>query len=118
LGRLLGDRLREIKVVSDRNDLQIGDQVVIGLGDTALLKASLVLYLMPLVLMFAMAALFSFAANTGGDLSSLVGAIIGLSAGLWLARRYGRGHDRDSLFHPRVLERTGRECPIADPERP
>jgi len=114
LGRLLGDRLREIRVVSDRKDLQVGDQVVIGLGDSVLLKASLVLYLMPLILMFGMAALFSFASQADGDISSVAGAILGLSAGLWLARRYGRRHNRDSLFHPRVLERTGHECPITD----
>ena len=114
LGRLLGDRLREIRVVSDRKDLQVGDQVVIGLGDSVLLKASLVLYLMPLILMFVTAALFSFASKADGDISSVAGAILGLSAGLWLARRYGRRHNRDSLFHPRVLERTGHECPITD----
>ena len=112
LGRLLGDRLREIKVVSDRMDLNVGDQVIIGLGDSVLLKSALVLYLMPLILMFAVAVLFSLISNAYEDLSSLVGAIVGLAIGLWLARGYGRRHHRDSLFHPRVLERTGRECPL------
>ena len=113
--RLLGDRLREIKTVSDRTDLQIGDQVVIGLGDSALLKAALIMYLMPLILMFVSAVVFSIASAGHGDLPALLGAVVGLATGLWLARSYGRRHNRDALFHPRVLERTGRECPIADP---
>ena len=111
LGRLLGDRLREIRVVNESLDLSPGDQVNIGIGDSVLVKAALVMYLLPLLLMLFGAGLFSFAWPTYADLSALAGAVAGLLTGLWLARRYGTSSGRAQTLHPRVLERTGHACP-------
>ncbi|MGI9264557.1 MAG: SoxR reducing system RseC family protein [Gammaproteobacteria bacterium] len=111
LGRLLGDRLREIRVINEKLDLEPGDQVVIGLADSVLVKAALVMYLVPLLLMVFGAATFSLAWPAVADASALVGAAAGLLTGLWLARRYGNRSGRSPIFHPSVLERTGFACP-------
>ncbi len=113
LGRLLGDRLREVRAVNESLSLEPGEQVVIGLGDSVLLRAASVMYLVPLLMMFGAAFLFSIIWSEFGDLAAVAGAVVGLFSGLWLARAYGRRHVSDPGFSPRVLERTGRDCPLA-----
>ena len=48
LGRLLGHRSKPVVIETDR-ELEPGDQLVLGLSETALVKASLTIYGLPLL---------------------------------------------------------------------
>jgi sigma-E factor negative regulatory protein RseC len=71
--------------VVDRLGVRVGDSVVIGIPDDALLKASFVVYFLPLLLMLALAV----AAGRlwpGVEVYSILSGLIGLLAGFALAR--------------------------------
>ncbi|MGD8977722.1 MAG: SoxR reducing system RseC family protein [Gammaproteobacteria bacterium] len=103
LGRLLGERLREVRVDTAGYRLAPGDRVSIGLSETALLQSSLVMYLVPLLTMLAAALIADLLAPLPWrELASVIAAVPGLLAGLALAREFGRRHGR-SGFGPRVV---------------
>ncbi len=102
LGKLLGDRLHKVRAAVGAVAVQPGDQVQIGLGEDAVLRAAAAVYLVPLV-----AALVSGAAAAamtgGGDLVAIAGAAAGLFLGLGWARRYGRRLAADAASQPVIL---------------
>ena len=103
LGRLLGERLREVRVDAAGYRLASGDRVRIGLSETALLQSSLVMYLVPLLTMLAAALVADrLVPLPWRELSSVAAAVPGLLAGLALARAFGRRRGR-TAFGPRVV---------------
>lgn len=60
---------------------QVGDWVVLGVADGAVLRAALYCYLLPLTMVFALAAV---GLAVAGEAGAIVGALAGLGLG-WLA---------------------------------
>jgi sigma-E factor negative regulatory protein RseC len=83
-------------------DVRQGEQVVIGIPDRVLVRASLLAYLVPLVGLVGAALM---AAGWGlGEGSRALAALAGLAAGLLLTRRLSLGmHAR---YRPSLLRRT------------
>lgn len=80
-----------------------GDEVVIGVPEGTFLLGSLLLYLLPLAGLLAGAALAA-AWWGGSDGPAVAGALAGLGAGLWGARRAAAR--RAGWVRPRVLRRA------------
>lgn len=107
VAKLFGERVNRLQVCDDIG-LEVGDAVMIGMADGALIRASLLAYLWPLVA-FMLAAVIAESAGAPEELSALVG-ILGLWAGLWVTGRLtGRAAGRER-YRPVVLRRT-------DPDR-
>ena len=104
LGRLLGERLREVRVETAGHSLATGDRVRIGLSETALLQSSLMMYLVPLLTMLA-AAIFArlVAPVVWSEAASVAAAVPGLFAGLVMARNFGRRRRGRAAFSPQVV---------------
>ncbi len=93
---------------------RLGERVVIGLEDSALVRASLAVYLMPLVWMLLGAIGGQLLANALGweqaDGAAAIGGVIGLLAGFAWLRRYAR-HSAGSHAHQpsllRLADSTG-----------
>jgi sigma-E factor negative regulatory protein RseC len=101
--RLLGDRLREVRVDRYGHRLRAGDHVQIGIAEVDLLKASLMMYLVPLLTMLIMAVIVTRVTPAGWqELGGVLGALAGLFAGLALARRFGQ-QQGTAGFGPRVI---------------
>lgn len=67
--------------------LRVGDAVVIGLEEAALLRASLLLYLLPILALVAGAlGGAALAGSDGGEWLGVAGGVSGFAAGLALAR--------------------------------
>lgn len=85
-----------------RNDLNLkeGDSVVVSLESQKLLIATVILYILPLLMLFA----FSFLGKSFyGEIGSIIGGITGLAAGLLIVRQ---GFAKDKLkkqFEPAIL---------------
>ena len=109
LGRLLGDRLREVQVRAGEYRLQRGDEVLIGVAERSLLASSVVMYLVPLLSMLAGALLVVWLLPASGDAGAIVGSAVGLLAGLAVARAYGRSRRADDRFGPRIIGRLSGE---------
>jgi sigma-E factor negative regulatory protein RseC len=65
-----------------------GDRVIVSVPSGAVLKAAVLSYLMPLLFVFAGAGIANH--FFGDDLAAVLGAVIGLAAGLVVLRQAGR----------------------------
>lgn len=104
LGGLLRNRLRLVRAVGDGRELRAGDRVVIGLAETALVKAAAAMYLLPLAGIVAGAVIAGRFSATG-EAGIIAGAAAGFGVTLWMVRRYGERRNADPSFHPRILGR-------------
>lgn len=92
--------------------LAVGERVVVGVDDKALIKASLTAYAMPLATALGAGGLAQWAA--GSDAITMAATAAGLAAGL-LAARLGAGHlSARGELAPRFLRRArpGESCHV------
>lgn len=106
LARLLKRRDAEVAVSGSLDGLRVGDVVVIGLAESALLRASLWVYLLPVLAMFALAALAQTVLALA-DSAVAAWGLAGLALGFWLTRRYAQAAP-ESEFRPQLLRRPSR----------
>lgn len=87
-----------------------GQRVIIGLQEQALVLASLIVYLLPLVCMLLFAIGLQVIAESrqwqGGELSSMLGALAGLVIGFFLVRVFSRRHQRDRSYQAVILRKA------------
>ena len=80
----------------------VGDWVTVGIPKTAVVKASLLVYLVPLI------AFITFAASahvlSGNDFISIIAGISGLIFGGLLVRLYSFQQRHNTDFQPRIIE--------------
>ncbi len=101
LGRLLGHRNKSLKVVNEQ-DLVPGDQIILGIQDGAYLNASLMIYGLPLLGLIAGGLIFQWVFGAS-DLSAMVGAAIGMSAGLISSNLMAK-YRFSALLKPTILQ--------------
>jgi sigma-E factor negative regulatory protein RseC len=106
-GRLFGSRRSGISTSNDLQ-VQVGDRVIIGVREDALLTSSVMAYLVPVLLICAGALLGSSlaASRAAGDLYAVVGAVAGLLSGLAWMRLQTRGGRQDGRYQPVMLRRA------------
>ncbi len=102
-------RQHRVRVLAGRltpAECRVGDTVVIAIPESLLLKASFLLYLLPVCVMLAGAA--------GGawlwpqqELASLAGAALGLILGLAIVRWHGHRHAADASLQPTLESNCG-----------
>jgi len=101
IGRLLGHRSKPLAIRNDY-DLKTGDRVLLGLPDRAFLKASLLIYGLPLVALIGSGLLAQWA-FTGSELSVYILSTAGFIAGLWVSGWIAKNH-YSQQFNPQILE--------------
>ncbi|MGB5438050.1 MAG: SoxR reducing system RseC family protein [Gammaproteobacteria bacterium] len=108
LAKVLGRRRVHLRVIN-RIHAQVGDEVVIGISESGLVRGSLAVYAAPLAGLFAGA----IAGNALGhnflpgrpDLLAIAGALAGLAAGLFWLRRFSRLTEADVSYQPVILRK-------------
>src|SRR5690606_30520138 len=101
-----GSRAR-LRVLNPDLLLCTGDQVVLGIPEGALVRGALMIYLMPLVLLFVGALLGAQISLYQTDLSAALG-VAGLAAGFLINRWYSQSRAADLRLQPRIMRRL---CP-------
>lgn len=108
LSKVLGTRRTRIRVLADI-PLAIGDRVVIGVAERALVRGSLAVYAVPLLALLLGALLGRLGADggvwTSGEAASVVLGLAGLAAGLLWLKRFTRRIQQDRDYQPVVLKR-------------
>lgn len=104
LGRWLGDRLHRVRVVHD-GGIEVGDCVVIGLEERMLVRATLLVYGIPLLSLFAGAILAAMLGG-GSEAWTITGGLAGLAAGFSWLKWFSRKIRGDRRFQPVVLRRV------------
>ena len=90
-GKLFAHQSTAFKA-QNRINAKVGDSVIVGINERALLKSALLLYILPLVTMMFGAILVNKFMHT--DASAIIGALIGLVLGLvWV-----KGHTASSRY--------------------
>jgi sigma-E factor negative regulatory protein RseC len=103
--------------VVDRLGVAPGDQVVIGIRNQALVRASLAAYLLPLLMLIG-ASGAADAAGLGDAGSAAIG-VGGLAAGLWLTGLITGGTGARARFRPVLVRRVSTAVPVRfEPSHP
>lgn len=109
-GESAGARAR-IRALCDDSVPDLGTGVVVGIPEGALVRGALMVYLLPLVLMFLGALAGALLFPGPGDLSAVLG-IAGLVVGFLLNRWYSHSHATDGHLQPRVLRSAPETAPV------
>ena len=104
----------KLRVVATQG-VAVGDQVMIGIDERALVRGSFAAYMVPILFMLGFAIL-SESIITGwfaveSELPTLLSGITGLSAGLLWLRHYTRRIRNDGRYQPVILQRSGADLP-------
>jgi len=106
LQKVLGNKRSQVLVLKDR-DLKVGDRLVIGLQEKALVKGSLAVYFIPLLLMIFFAIL---GVSLAGQLSvqqvdsvSMMFALFGFGLGMAWLKLFSRQIAVDKQYQPVIL---------------
>ncbi|MFU8787932.1 MAG: SoxR reducing system RseC family protein [Methylobacter sp.] len=87
----IGSVLKKKRVPVDSDmQLKIGDRVMVAIDESLLLRASLLVYLLPLIALFAGAGIAAWLLPVDADASDLWlagGAVLGFMASLWLINK-------------------------------
>lgn len=111
LAKLFGAPRSRLRI-DDAQGLRVGEQVVIGIPDGTLVRASFVAYLIPLVFLIAAAGLATRLGVGEGGVALL--GICGLGIGLWLSGRITGGPSARERYRP-VLVRRGASVNVPMP---
>jgi len=110
LAKALGQRRSLLRINYSEQDLRIGDSVILGLSESALIKGSLAVYTIPLLLMLGFAILGDFLSRQflfwDADNSSVVFALFGLALGVMWLRRFTAKVKHDEHYQPVVLRKN------------
>lgn len=109
LSQALGKRRNRVRVLSEL-PLQVGDQVVIGIHEQALVRGSLAVYAVPLALLLVGALAGDLGAGLflwqSAEVASTLLGMGGLAAGLWWLRRFTDQIKTNENYQPLVLRRA------------
>lgn len=109
LSSVLGQKRNRIKVI-DPVGTQPGEWVILGLEETAMLQGSAMLYLTPLVALFAGGAVVA-AFKPSAEWPVILGALAGLALGFVGLRRFLARVEKNPRFQPVILKRIVTVCP-------
>jgi len=112
LAKVLGQRRVHLRVLN-RINARVGDDVVIGISESGLVRGSLAVYAVPLAGLFAGAIAGAIAGDflgkyffTGSsDPVAIAGALAGLGAGLFWLKRFSRRTEKDAAYQPVILRK-------------
>jgi sigma-E factor negative regulatory protein RseC len=113
LNQISNGRRNLVKVLPgtvNRERCHIGDDVVISIPESVVLKGSMIVYMLPIISMLAGAAFMSTLFGSSPDAGAALGSILGLALGFAVVRWHGLRHKDDAQYQPtlvQVLERSG-----------
>ena len=107
LAKVVGRKFTRFQVENNIN-AEIGDTVVVGIAEDALLKGSMVMYILPVMGMLVFALLAEFVLSSSQqyrDLITAAAAIIGMLAGALISKWYFQRQSSKQLFSPVILRK-------------
>ena len=106
IAKVLGQRRVRLRVLN-RINASVGDNVVIGITESGLVRGSLAVYAAPLLGLFAGALAGQLLGKQlfgmQSDLLAIAGAISGFIAALIWLKRFSRSTEKDTAYQPVVL---------------
>ncbi len=103
VAKLFGERENLLRL-DNLLDARVGEQVVVGISNSLLLKASALAYIAPLLGFIAVVAVAQFV-GVGEEASGLLG-LAGFAGALWLVNRVTGGAAGRKAYCPTMLRRA------------
>jgi sigma-E factor negative regulatory protein RseC len=104
--RLLAKRF----AIPNEHNLRVGERVVVGVEDGALVRAAAAAYALPLLLLFAGGLTAKW--SGGGDGPAALAAVSGLLLGFVVAHLWARRLGRRGVLTPRFVRRAAATAPL------
>jgi sigma-E factor negative regulatory protein RseC len=108
-GKLFAHQSTAFKA-QNRINAKVGQSVIVGINESALLKSALLLYILPLVTLFLGAILATKIHPS--DASAMVGAVLGLVLGMIWVKGHTMSNSYFSLQQPVILRLAFQETVI------
>ncbi len=107
--------------VRHTHDVEVGDRVVIGVDEQALVRGSFAAYIMPILFMLGFALLgetqiAGMLTQVAPDIVTLLSGMVGLAAGLMWLRRHSQSIGDDRRYQPLILKKTADHVSAACPK--
>ena len=105
LQKVIGNKRSRLQVINTL-DVYVGDEVVIGIQDNALVRGSMAVYAVPLLAMIVVALLgefFSQAMGMTSELFVILSAGMGLAAGFFWLRHFTKKISNDRQYQAVIL---------------
>ena len=113
LARVLGNRRSRVCAI-DPVGVRLGDEVMVGIAESALVRGSLAVYTVPLIALLGAALAARGLWPAAGEPTVVLSGLGGLAAGLVWVRLFARRVSRDPRYQPVILRRVGAPDPRAD----
>lgn len=107
ISKVVGQRVNRVRAINEIN-ANVGDEIIIGLHDEALVRGSLAVYAAPLLAMLLMALLGDLAGrelNNSGEGLTVIFGLAGLGLGFLWVRNFSRRIADDVRYQPVILRR-------------
>jgi sigma-E factor negative regulatory protein RseC len=108
-GKLFAHQSSAFKA-QNRINAKVGDSVIVGINEKALLKSALLLYIVPLVTLFLGAILATQLNNSNG--SAMLGAVVGLALGLLWVKGHTMSSSYFKLQQPKILRLATQDAAV------
>ena len=105
LAKVVGQRSSQIRIKNTLN-AGLGDEVLLGLNEHALVQGSLMVYALPLVFMLVFAVVAEYWASSQGlntELMAVLGAVLGFVTALVITRLYIKNNRVKAAINPHML---------------
>ena len=109
-GKLFAHQSTAFKA-QNRINAKVGDSVIVGINERALLKSALLLYILPLATMLIGAILATQLKDTNGY--AMLGALLGLVLGFMWVKGHTMSSSYFKLQQPVILRLAGQEAAVS-----
>ncbi len=111
LARVLGNKRSRVRTLNPQaTSVTVGDEVIIGINEQALVRGSLAVYTVPLLMLFVFGFLGQLLSTqllmTNQDILPIILGLSGLLLGFVWVRRFTQGIADDVRYQPVLLRRV------------
>lgn len=111
LAKVLGNKRSQVRALNPKaTAVTVGDEVIIGIDERALVRGSLAVYTAPLLALFAFGALGQMLGEQllfgNPELASVIFGLLGLALGFTWVKRFTRRISDDQRYQPVLLRRV------------
>jgi sigma-E factor negative regulatory protein RseC len=111
LSKVLGNKRSRVRTLNPKaTHVSVGDEVVIGINEQALVRGSLAIYMVPLLALFVFGLLGQALSRQllmeNPDMLSIIFGLLGLGLGFVWVRRFTRIIAADERYQPVLLRRV------------
>lgn len=111
LGKVIGVKRSRVRVLNPNDTrVSIGDEIIVGINEQALVRGSFMIYLVPLVFLFLFGLLGEVLSRQlnimNPDVLSIIFGLFGLLTGFYLVKRFSRDIRSDLRYQPVLLHRV------------